>query len=93
MRQHHHHTDGECQELLQQLNAYVDGELVAELCQELQQHLDDCPDCEVVFETLSRTVAFYRNLDEEPAELPADVEARLFQRLSLSPCSGLQAEG
>jgi len=90
---HHHHTDTECQELLQQLNAYVDGELAAELCQELQQHLDDCPDCEVVFETLTRTVALYRNLDEEPAELPADVEARLFQRLSLSPCSGLPAEG
>lgn len=84
----HPHDEGECQRLLRQLNEYVDGELAAELCQELRQHMTDCPDCEIVFETLTKTVALYRHLDEQPEALPSDVESRLFHRLRLSPCAG-----
>ena len=70
-------------EVMQLLTAYVDGELAAELCHDLEQHLADCADCRVVFDTLAKTITLYHTLDETPVALPADVEARLLRRLNL----------
>ena len=80
---HTHDDITRCRELLGQLNAYVDGELAAELCHDLELHLAECPDCQVVFDTLAKTIKLYHLLDETPVELPADVESRLLRRLSL----------
>jgi predicted anti-sigma-YlaC factor YlaD len=80
---HKHDDIARCQELLGQLNAYMDGDLIAELCHDLEQHLADCPDCRVVFDTLAKTVTLYHTLDQTPVALPADVEARLLRRLNL----------
>jgi predicted anti-sigma-YlaC factor YlaD len=75
-----------CEAMLTRLNEYIDNELARELCRELEQHVDECHDCRVVFDTLSRTVRLYQSLGEEaPVELPADMEARLFARLHLMP--------
>jgi anti-sigma factor RsiW len=81
---HKHDDIARCQELLGQLNAYVDGELAAELCHDLEQHLADCRDCQVVFDTLAKTIKLYHRLDATPVELPSDVEARLLERLHLN---------
>ena len=80
---HKHDDIVRCQELLGQLNAYVDGDLAAELCHDLELHLADCPDCRVVFDTLAKTITLYHTLDATPVALPADVEARLLRRLNL----------
>jgi predicted anti-sigma-YlaC factor YlaD len=80
---HTHDDIARCQELLGQLNAFVDGELAAELCHDLELHLADCPDCRVVFDTLAKTITLYHTLDATPVALPADVEARLLRRLNL----------
>jgi anti-sigma factor RsiW len=80
---HQHDDIARCQELLSQLNAYVDGELAAELCYDLEQHLADCRDCQVVFDTLAKTIKLYHTLDATPIDLPSDVEARLLERLHL----------
>lgn len=85
MRHAHNHDQAECQKILRELNEYVDGELASDLCLELEHHLADCPDCRVVVDTLNKTIILYRALDETSSELPADVEARLFQRLNLNP--------
>jgi predicted anti-sigma-YlaC factor YlaD len=84
MKKRHQHDEARCRELLGQLNDYVDGELAAELCDDLEQHMADCPDCRVVFDTLTKTIALYHTLDDTTAELPPDVEARLLRRLNLS---------
>jgi len=82
----HLHDDERCKALLARLNEYIDDELVSELCRELEQHVDGCHDCRVVLDTLGCTVRLYRTLGEEaPVELPADMEARLFARLKLTP--------
>jgi predicted anti-sigma-YlaC factor YlaD len=87
----HNHDDlARCQELLGQLNAYMDGELAAELCHDLEQHLADCPDCRVVFDTLTKTITLYRQLDDVPVDLPSDVEERLMHQLKRN--AGLLAE-
>jgi anti-sigma factor RsiW len=84
MKKRHQHDEARCRELLGQLNAYVDGELAVELCRDLEQHMSECPDCQIVFDTLTKTIVLYHTLDETPVELPADVEARLLRRLNLS---------
>ena len=81
---HNHDDSARCQELLGQLNDYVDGTLTSELCRDLELHLADCPDCRVVVDTLAKTITLYHGLDETPGGIPADVEARLLRRLNLS---------
>ncbi len=78
------HSLERCRALVAQLNDYLDGELPAELCAELDAHLADCPDCRVVLDTLGKTVQIVRTLDLAPPELPADVEQRLLVRLGLT---------
>ena len=84
MSKPHTHDDvARCQELLGQLNEYVDGELAAELCRDLEEHMAGCADCRVVFDTLAKTITLYHQLDATPIALPADVEERLLRRLIL----------
>jgi predicted anti-sigma-YlaC factor YlaD len=80
---HRHDDIARCQELLGQLNDYVDGKLATELCRDLDLHLGDCPDCRVVFDTLAKTITLYHTLDETPVALPVGIEARLLRRLNL----------
>jgi anti-sigma factor RsiW len=72
-----------CHELLSQLSDYIDGELEAALCTQLEAHLAECPDCRVMVDTMRKTIILYRS--QAPAELPADVKGRLYQVLKLEP--------
>ncbi|WP_129629063.1 anti-sigma factor family protein [Candidatus Oscillochloris fontis] len=76
-------TPCRCGGLASQLSAYLDGELPADLCRELELHIGDCPDCKVVLDTLRRTVQIVHDLASTPTEisLPPSVEARLLSRL------------
>ena len=77
--QHEH----DCTHLLSSISDYVDGELDETLCQELEQHLADCPDCRGVVDTTRKTVSLYRESSAEPAQVPEDVRRRLFKCLDL----------
>jgi predicted anti-sigma-YlaC factor YlaD len=68
--------------MLHQLNEYIDGEIEEELCREIEHHLANCPDCQLIVNTLSRTITLYRSLADVEVELPDDVEARLLDKLS-----------
>ncbi len=81
------HTHGDmqrCQDMLKQLNEYIDDEIDATLCQELERHLAHCTDCRVVLDTLTKTVKLYHSLHEEPRALDPAVEARLMRCLNLN---------
>jgi anti-sigma factor RsiW len=75
----HDHTG--CRELLGQLSDYIDGELEAALCAKLEAHLADCPNCRVMVDTLRRTIILYHA--QAPAELPSDIQDRLYKVLKL----------
>lgn len=83
----HTHTPEECRRLLGELNDYVDGELAEDLCALLETHLDGCADCRVVLDSLTKTIALYRGLREQPVELPPEVEGRLLSRLAGGPAA------
>jgi anti-sigma factor RsiW len=76
---HHHHTP-RCRDLLAQLSDYIDGELEAALCAELEQHLAGCHDCQVLVDTTRKTLILYRR-HGQATELPAGVLDRLWQAL------------
>jgi anti-sigma factor RsiW len=76
----HKHKQG-CRDLLASISDYADGSLEEGLCQELDRHLADCDDCQVVVDTLRKTIELYHT--EVTHAVPEDVKRRLFKRLDL----------
>jgi predicted anti-sigma-YlaC factor YlaD len=72
----------QCKQLLGSLSEYIDGELQADLCAEIEEQLKDCNNCRIVVNTLRKTVELYEQT-AEPAILPDTVRERLFLKLEL----------
>jgi len=75
----HDHSD--CQELLDQLSDYIDGELEASLCAEIEMHLSECSACRIMVDTMRKTIILYHEQTSE--DLPLDVRERLYRVLKL----------
>jgi anti-sigma factor (TIGR02949 family) len=71
-----------CRDLLGSLSDYVDGELEAELCAQLEQHLASCENCRIVVDSLHKTVYLYQTTAAQSG-VPHGVRERLFSRLNL----------
>lgn len=71
----------QCAEWLDRISPYLDGELAEQLCRELEQHLAECPECHVVFNTTRRTIELYRRYGRIP--MPEEARERLFRVLNL----------
>jgi anti-sigma factor RsiW len=70
-----------CSTLLQTISDYVDGVLDPSLCAELEEHLCDCDNCQVVLNTMKKTIEIYHTL---PAgDMPDEVRTRLYKKLNL----------
>jgi anti-sigma factor (TIGR02949 family) len=72
-------TAAECQEVFALLSQYIDGELPDDLCQQMAEHIEDCPPCVEFLESLERTAKLCRQMkvEEGPGPLPADVRDSL----------------
>jgi anti-sigma factor RsiW len=70
-----------CQHLLENMSNYLDGEASAELCAEIERHLDSCADCRVVVDTLRQTISLYHELPQPG--LPPEARLRLYKSLDL----------
>jgi predicted anti-sigma-YlaC factor YlaD len=77
----HVHTP-QCKQLLGNLSDYIDGDLQAELCAEIDEHLKNCENCRIVVNTLRKTVEIYEQASLK-SDLPASVRERLFIKLDL----------
>lgn len=64
-----------CDELLQALNEYVDGETASKLCEQFAEHLAGCDPCQVVVDNIRRSIALYR--DGKPYPLPTEFQKNL----------------
>jgi predicted anti-sigma-YlaC factor YlaD len=72
-----------CSNLLEYLSSYIDGELEDQkLCSEIESHLDNCENCQIMVDTLKKTLYLYQNQTEKEP-LPSDVRTRLFLKLEL----------
>lgn len=78
------HPKKQCTQLLGYLSEYLDEELEDEkLCADIESHLENCGNCQVVVDTLKKTISLYRT-SADRTTLPAEVRQRLFHRLDLS---------
>jgi anti-sigma factor RsiW len=84
----HHRT---CQDIANQLNQYVDGDLDPDLCAAIEAHMDSCTNCQIVFDTLKKTIHLYQ-MDREDTTLPPDARRRLFACLDLEAYLDDEAE-
>ncbi len=71
-----------CKQLLSSLSEFIDGSLSDELCHVLQHHLDGCQNCQVVLDTMKKTIYLYQ-VTAETGGPPGDVRQRLFTSLNL----------
>ena len=71
-----------CKHLLGNLSDYVDGELAQEFCAEIERHLSECENCQVVVNTLRKTVEIV-HLTSEEIMLPEAIHHRLFACLQI----------
>src|SRR5262249_16587640 len=78
-----------CRAVITQISNYLDGELTASARQDLEQHLHECKECELVVSQTKLTVDLY--CDAEIVELPEDVKMRLHQALRGKLSQGLQS--
>ncbi|HHY85400.1 MAG TPA: zf-HC2 domain-containing protein [Verrucomicrobia bacterium] len=68
-----------CQDLLKQLNEYVDGTLDPSVCEEFEKHMAGCNPCQVVVDNIRKTIMLYKA--GEPYELPAAFREKLHAAL------------
>lgn len=75
----HDKRDPACLEVFAKLSEYVDGELDAVDCQEVEAHIADCPPCVEFLQSLKRCVAAERQFQgrEECGPVPPELEKRL----------------
>jgi anti-sigma factor RsiW len=76
-----------CKELLEQIHDYIDGELEAKLCAELEQHLTGCDDCRVLVDTTEKMLVLYRRqYRRNQVALSENTSNKLWQALEESGC-------
>ncbi len=64
-----------CKDFLNELNDFLDGAAREDLRQELERHLEECPNCWVVCDTTKKTIEIYKGMDPYP--IPPSVHERL----------------
>lgn len=77
MSQHQHSPD-----IIKQICDQMGADLNAPACREVKEHLKNCPDCQVYFNTVRKTVTWCRDL-EEKKNIPPEIRNRLLKKLHL----------
>jgi len=65
----------DCNKKIQNICDYVDGELDASLCREIEEHLKECKNCRIMVDTLRQTVVLCR--EGKQVRLPKELEDKL----------------
>jgi proteasome lid subunit RPN8/RPN11 len=61
--------------MFEKLSEYIDNELDAATCKDVERHAKDCIPCQVCLGTLKRTIEMCKNTEPEP--VPEMVSERL----------------
>ncbi|EFK12362.1 anti-sigma factor, RsrA family [delta proteobacterium NaphS2] len=74
----------DCQKNFEKINEYLDGELAHDECRQIEQHLNDCPECQKCCDALKKTIDICRKSAQD--RIPDDMRKRL--RAKLRDCFG-----
>ena len=69
------HDHKHCLEMFEKLSEYIDGELDQATCAEIQKHAENCVACFSCLETLKRTIALCKNVEDQP--IPQNLSDKL----------------
>ena len=69
----------DCKKYFDRISEYLDGELDASICEKINQHLKDCPECRNCLESLKKTVDLCKKMPLET--IPEDARDRLREHL------------
>jgi RNA polymerase sigma-70 factor, ECF subfamily len=70
---------GSCPDVLHLWSRHLEGEITAEVCARMEQHLARCPRCDAVCDSLKRTLALCR--DAPAPRVPDTVQAQVRENL------------
>ncbi len=68
-----------CKQFLRELNEYLDETLDPVMRESLEKHVNECPNCWVVYDTTAKTLKVFKGLEPQP--VPSDIHARLMAAL------------
>ena len=68
-----------CKDFLKELTDFLDETTDPETRRQLQEHINECPNCWVVLDTTKKTLQVYKGF--EPKPLPEDVRSRLMDAI------------
>ena len=71
-----HHQDPRCKELFALLSEYVDGELPASTCGEIEAHFADCPPCLQFLDNFKQSISLTKSFETTEKIDPPDPELR-----------------
>lgn len=71
-----------CSILRLQLMNYLDDELDAANCTEIEQHLEDCEKCCLYVKSIRKTIEICKKIERDE-NLPLEIRRRLFLRLEI----------
>ena len=77
------HDHKHCLKLFEKLSEYIDGELDHATRSEIKQHAEDCVACFSCLETLKRTVALCKNVEDKP--IPLNLSEKLKEIINRIP--------
>lgn len=58
-----HQPHGNCLALFEKLSEYIDRELDAPTCKDIEAHIQDCKPCQVCMGTLKQTIELCKHLE------------------------------
>lgn len=61
-----HHSHKNCVAFFERISEYIDRELDASTCKEIEKHIQACKPCQVCLGTLKRTVGLCKKLERHP---------------------------
>ena len=73
-----------CTDFLAKLTDFFDGRVPQELMLEVEHHIAECKHCEVVLDSTTKTINFYR--DNELYDFPIEVQERLETAIMVRCC-------
>lgn len=68
--------------VLKEVCDYLGQDLNSPQCEALRKHLRACPECDVYFDTIKKTILMYREA-EKKCTLPMRVKSNLYKTLQL----------
>ncbi len=68
-----------CKDFLNELSEYLDETIDPDIRRRVEEHVSECPNCFVVFDTTKKTLQIYKGMEPQP--IPRDVHSRLMAAL------------